>query len=147
MAYTTNADVEERLGPATYVLLTDETGSGVADEGRVTEARLGAEGEVDSYLGRRYAVPVDVGAHPEVLGVLKSMTLDLIEYRLRARRPPVPDIARQKRDAVVQWLERIASGQAVLPSLVEVAGNEAAGVAGRAVGPARGLSRGEMEDL
>jgi len=31
MSYATNADIEERLGTATYIELTDDTGLGQAD--------------------------------------------------------------------------------------------------------------------
>jgi len=52
MGYVTNADIENRLGSAAYVQLTDDEGTGSANEDRVDEARLGAEGEADSYLAR-----------------------------------------------------------------------------------------------
>ena len=147
MSYATNADIEERLGHTAYVQLTDDTGSGSADEDKVSEARLAAEGEVNSYLGRRYAVPVDVTGGEELAGVLKSVTLDLVEYRLHARRPPVPDDVRGKRESAVQWLQRVASGQAVLPAANELATNPAGGITGEVTGAARVMSREELEDL
>ena len=147
MSYTTHADIEERLGSAAYVQLTDDTGSGSADEDKVTEARLAAEGEVNSYLGRRYAVPVDVTGEEELAGVLKSVTLDLVEYRLHARRPPVPEDIRLKRDSAVRWLQRAASGEVVLPAGSELATNPAGGITGEVTGAARVLSRDELEDL
>ncbi len=147
MGYATNADVEERLGTALYVQLTDDTGTGSADTDKVTEARQGAEGEVNSYLGRRYSVPVDVAAHAEVAGVLKSVTLDLVEFRLHERRPPVPEDVRRKRDAAVKWLEMVASGAVVLPAGSELAGNPALGISGRVVGAERVLTREEMGNL
>jgi len=147
MSYVSNSDVEERLGSAAYVQLTDDSGTGSADEDKVTEARLGAEGEVNSYLGRRYAVPVDTTVHSELAAVLKSVTLDLAECRLHARRPPVPDDVRQKRHASVQWLQRVAAGEAVLPATTEVDGNSATGIEGSVTGTSRVLSREEMEDL
>jgi len=147
MSYVSNADIEERLGSEAYVQLTDDAGSGSADEDKVTEARLGAEGEVNSYLGRRHAVPIDVTTHDELAAVLKSVTLDLVEYRLHTRRPPVPDAFRRKRESAVRWLQRVASGQAVLPAASEVEGNPATGVAGEVTGSPRVMSREEMEDL
>ena len=102
MGYITNADIEERLGTAAYVQLADDDGNGVADVGVVDEARLGAEGEANSYLGRRYSVPVSLTTHPDLADVLASFTLDLAEYRLRLRRPPVPDDARRRRDQAIE---------------------------------------------
>jgi phage gp36-like protein len=147
MSYASNADIEERLGSVSYVQLTDDTGSGSADEDKVTEARLGAEGEVDSYLGRRYAVPIDVTSHAELASLLRSITLDLAEHRLRSRRPPVPEDVRRRRESAVQWLQRAASGEVVLPASSEVAGNPATGVSGEVTGSPRVMSREELEDL
>ena len=147
MSYTTNADIEERLGSTAYVQLTDDTGSGSADEDKVTEARLAGEGEVNSYLGRRYGVPVDVTGNEELAGVLKSVTLDLAEYRLHARRPPVPEAIRRKRESAVQWLQRVASGAAVLPASSELATNPAGGITGEVTGATRIMSREKLENL
>ena len=38
MAYVTNSDIEERLGTAAYVQLTDDAGTGSADTDKVDEA-------------------------------------------------------------------------------------------------------------
>lgn len=147
MPYITNTDIEERLGHAAYVQLTDDTNSGIADEDKINEARLSAEGEVDSYLSRRCAVPVDVTTHPELAGVLLGVTLDLAEYRLFVRRSPAPDEIKAKRDAAVRWLQRIASGEAVLPCLSELPANTTAGITGQAIGARRTLTRTEIRDL
>jgi phage gp36-like protein len=147
MAYISNADIERRLGHLLYVQLTDDAGRGSADEAVVAEARLGAEGEVDSYLGRRYAVPVDLVAHPELGDMLRSVALDLAEYRLHARRPAAPAEVKSKREAAVRWLQRIAVGEAVLPSMEEMGANHAMGFAGQAIGSERVLTREEMEEL
>jgi phage gp36-like protein len=88
MLYITNTDIERRLGSAAYVQLTDDDGDGSADVGVVDEARLAAEGAVNSFLAKRYSVPVNLVAHSELADLLASVTLDLAEYRLRARRPP-----------------------------------------------------------
>jgi phage gp36-like protein len=147
MGYIGNADIEQRLGHGVYVQLTDDDGTGSANESIVSEARLGAEGEVDSYLGRRYAVPVDVGEHPELADALKSVALDLAEYRLHARRGTAPAEVKSKCEAAVRWLQRVAAGEAVLPSAEEMAVNPAVGFAGQAIGSERVLTREEMEDL
>jgi len=64
---------------------------------------------VDSYLAARYGVPVDTAAEPETAALLRTIVLDLVEYRLHARRPPVPAAVIEKRDAAVGWL-RLRSG-------------------------------------
>lgn len=147
MSYVTNADVEERLGSAAYVQLTDDEGRGWADEDVVAEARLAAEGEVNSYLGRRYAVPIDVTGNDELAGLLKSVTLDLVEYRLHARRPPAPNDAQGKHQAAIAWLWKVATGQVVLPTGEELSGNRAGGVVGEVHGARRMMSQGTLEGL
>ena len=146
MGYITNSDIEERLGTAAYVQLADDDGNGVADVGVVDEARLGAEGEVNSYLGRRYSVPVSLTTHPDLADVLASFTLDLAEYRLRLRRPPVPDDARRRRDQAIEWLTRVAEGRIELPSAVGVAASSARGTIAAVTGEKRVLTRDELSD-
>ena len=147
MAYITNADIEQRLGHVAYVQLTVDYGTGIADEVKIDEARLGAEGEVDSYLGRRYAVPINLALYPETAGVLKSITLDLAEYRLHCRRSPVPEEVIAKRELAVRWLQGIATGELVLPTTTEPASNPASGFEARVTGNLRILTPDEMKDL
>lgn len=147
MSYATNADIEQRLGGRAYVQLTDDEGTGTASESRVTEAREAAEGEVNSYLARRYATPVDVAGHPELAALLKSITLDWAEYRLHARRPPVPDEVCARREASRGWLAAISTGALLLPSSNMLAESDLSGLRARATGSARVLSRSEMADL
>jgi phage gp36-like protein len=144
MAYITNVDIEERVGSDAYVQLTDDDGDGVADVGVVDEARLAAEGEVNSYLARRYQVPIDVTTHMDLADILASFTLDLAEHRLRARRPPVPQDIQDKRAQAVEWLSRIADGALELPSAAPVARNPTCGTLGATTGEARLLSRDEL---
>lgn len=147
MSYTTNADIEARLGSRAYIQLTDDAATGTADEAKVTRARLAAEGEVDSYLGRRHAVPVDVSGNERLAGILRSVTLDLVEYRLHARRPPVPEDVRRKRETAVHWLKRVADGDVVLPVEQELPGNPTTGPAATVIGAPRIMSRDELERL
>lgn len=144
MSYITNADIEERVGSVAYVQLADDDGNGVADVGVVDEARLGAEGEVNSYIGRRYAVPINLTTHPDLADVLASFTLDLAEYRLRLRRPPVPEDARRRRDQAIEWLTRVADGRIELPSAVGVTASSARGRIAATTGEKRLLTREEL---
>ena len=146
MSYITNADIEQRLGSDTYVQLTDDDGDGVADVGVVDEARLGAEGEVDSYLAHRHQVPIDVSAYPQLAGVLASITLDLVERRLRGRRPPVPDSAIRTHDRAIEWLRSVADGAIKLPSAGALPANPTHGVVARASGDERILSHEELSN-
>lgn len=144
MGYITNTDIEERVGSSAFIQLADDDGNGVADVGVVDEARLGAEGEVNSYLGRRYAVPISLTTHPDLADVLASNTLDLAEYRLRLRRPPVPEDARRRRDQAIEWLTRVADGRIELPSAVGVAASSARGTIAATTGEKRVLTHDEL---
>ena len=147
MAYITNADIQERLGNATYVQLTDDDGDGSADVGVVNEARLAAEGEVNSHLARRYLVPINLITHADLANLLASITLDLAEHRLRARRPPVSEDARLRQSQALDWLQRVADGRIDLPSTTPIASNTTRGTLGRVSGEERLLSRDELSDV
>lgn len=145
MSYTTHDDVAGRLGPALYVQLTDDAGSGAADASRVEAARREADAEIDSHLGRRYAVPVEVGTDERLASQLRRIAVDLAVFRLHGRRPPIPDDVRRERDAAIRWLERVASGHVALPARARPAGAEA--LRPGVVGPARRLTRDTLRDL
>jgi len=147
MAYVTNTDIEERLGTALYVGLTDDGGTGQPDLDKIVEARDGAEGEANSYLGRQYAAPVDLSAYPELAAVLKSFVLDLIEFRLHGRRPPVPGVVFQKRQEAVGWLKKVADGQVVLPAAKVVTESGVRGQTAATSGRPRVFTRDELADL
>jgi len=147
MAYITNTDIQERVGAAAYLQLADDNLDGVADAVVVDEARLGAEGEVNGYLARRYQVPIDVTARPELAGVLASITLDLAELRLRARRPPVPQPMLDAGRQAIDWLQRVADGRIDLPAAAELPANPSHGLTAKTRGAKRVLSRDELADF
>ncbi|MFQ5494198.1 MAG: phage protein Gp36 family protein [Phycisphaerae bacterium] len=144
MSYITNSDIQERLGAAAYVQLTDDDGNGVADTGVVDEARLGAEGEVNSHLARRFRVPIDVTVHPELADLLATVTLDLAEHRLRQRRPPVAKDALRRHERALTWLHHVAGGLIELPAAVAPADTTSRGTLGKATGEQRLLTRDEL---
>lgn len=144
MGYISNSDIEERVGSATLLQLADDDGNGVADAGIVDEARLAAEGEVNSRLAVRYQTPIDLSAHPDLTDLLASFALDLAEYRLRLRRPPVSEDARRRRDHAVDWLNRVADGRVQLPSSTPV---EPRGLGAIVIGAERVLTREELAEV
>ncbi|MBN2560661.1 MAG: DUF1320 domain-containing protein [Phycisphaerae bacterium] len=147
MTYITNADIEAWLGTETYIELTDDAGSGSADPVKVDEARLGAEGEANSYLATRYRVPVDASSDAEVAAVLRIFVLDVAAYRLHSRRPPVPEDVVRRREEAVTWLSRVASGIVQMPSATPLAENPTLGMLGRAEGSDRVMTREGLEDV
>lgn len=147
MAYVTNADVIERMGTSTAVQLADDNGDGTADTGVLDEARLSAEAEVNSFLARRYQTPIDLIVHPELVDMLAGITLDLVEDRLRSRRPPVSEDVVRRAESTRLWLERLADGTVELPSISSVASGSTRGVVAKAAGEERTLSREELAEF
>jgi len=147
MAYITNADIQSLIGDAAYVELTDDSGSGSADETKVDAARLAAEGEANSYFAVRYRVPIDVSSEPDLAEALRGFVLDLAAYRLHGRRPPVPPDVLRRRDEAVAWLGRVASGDVRLPSALALPENSNVQTFGEAIGPQRTMTRSTLEDI
>jgi phage gp36-like protein len=146
MSYATLADLRERLGERLYVQLTDDAGTGVADENKAKGSLRAAAGEMDGYLARRYAVPIDTSGEESLAGLLKSLMLDLAEYRLHARRWPVPEIIKEKRDAAMHWLKKAGEGEVRMPRNKELPLN-AAELHTKSSGNKRVLSRDTMKNL
>jgi phage gp36-like protein len=147
MAYVSNDDVLLRLGQRAYVQLSDDAGSGSANEAVIDAARAAAEGEVNSYLARRYRVPLDLAAHPELNAILAAVTLDVVELRLHARRPPVPEHITLRYRAALDWLSRVGSGAAALPAESAPAAGTVTGAGAVVTGEDVTLSRAELEGL
>lgn len=147
MSYIDNAAVELRVGTTALTQLTDDSGGGVINASVVDEARLGAEGEVNSYLARRYLTPIDFAVHSEVAGVLASVTLDIAEYRLHARRPPVPDAVIQRFRAALGWLSKVANGAVSLPAVTPLESPVSSGLVTGSSGEVASLTRDELEGL
>lgn len=115
MAYIVNQDIIDRVGNDAAVQLTTDTGS-TPSTTVLDEVRQSAEGEADGYLARRYAVPVDLTAHPELAATLKGFVLDIAQSRLMSRRPPVSEAIRLARTDAVAWLAAVGKGEVVLPA-------------------------------
>ena len=124
MAYIVNQDIIDRVGGDAAAQLTTDTG-GLVDGAVLDEVRESAEGEVNSYLARRYAVPVDLSAHADLAATLKGFTLDVAVYRLMVRRPPAPETHRTARDDAIKWFTQISEGKIVLPASVTPASTTA----------------------
>jgi phage gp36-like protein len=147
MSYASNADIQERLGTLACVQLTDDEGTGSPVQSRITEAREAAEAEITGYLARRFAVPLPTEGQPYLAVVLRSMTVDLAEHRLRGRRPPIPADASARRAAVVDCLQRVVEGRFALPVAAELPGSAAGGLVAAIVGSRRMWSREAGERL
>lgn len=119
--YATAADLLERFESDEHLAhLTDTADTtGASDSDRVDEAINHAEGEMNSYIGMRYLVPVAVATIGDAVltAMLKSVCLDLAVFNL-VKRPgiEVEDTVQRWHDGQIAWLEKLAKGQVVLPA-------------------------------
>lgn len=96
--------------------MTDPTGEGV-DLVRIEQALQDASGEIDSYLQRRYTLPlIDADGAFVTDSNLLRCACDIAVYRLQTLRhsDDVKD-ARQRYEDAIKWLKQVASGEAAVP--------------------------------
>ncbi len=113
MAYITTTDLSLRLGATLYARLTDRVSGTTADAAVAQSIVDEAEGEANSYLGARYATPVDLVLHPELELVLARRVLDLAEYGAWRSSPFVNDLPVRVKSLygeARQWLIDVAAG-------------------------------------
>lgn len=107
MAYSTLADCQLAAGGSEkLVQLTDYDRDGVSDAGVVDAAIADADAQINSYLQKRFAVPI---AAP-VPGTIVKLSARLAIYELRTQRQMVTesDVTRNERD--IKWLEEVRDG-------------------------------------
>lgn len=117
--YHSNADLKARFADdATVAQLTgsDSADTGVPDESVLTEVVNGSEAEAESYIAKRYLVPVAVADHDGLAARMKSLCLDVSVYHLLANAGSLTEDAEKAYEACVAWLKMVAKGEVVLPS-------------------------------
>ncbi len=122
MAYATADDFQVRFGEAELLSLADRDGDDEVDTAVIDSALADASTEIDSYVSRRYSVPV-AGSSDQ----LKKIACDIARWHLYTDAPHEKVEAAYKR--AVDWLKDVGAGRANL----DVAGEEPeAGSAGSA---------------
>jgi phage gp36-like protein len=104
MSYITSDDLD--IPQDVLIQLTDDELAGTVNADRVSAAITNAQAEVDSFVAKRYLVPI---ADPVPVTV-KNWTIMLTKYHLYARRSMVPD---DIKDALARLLE-VSKGTASL---------------------------------
>ncbi|WP_086644603.1 DUF1320 domain-containing protein [Acetobacter sp. DsW_063] len=116
MAYATVADMISRYGLDELVAATASRDEPLdtLNQGRVEQALDDASSLIDSYLIRRYVVPVN-----PVLPVLKHACCKLARYALATsdRLTPTDQMRADRKDAQT-WLADIGAGRATLDNAV-----------------------------
>lgn len=150
MAYVTISALSDRLGAPLYARLTDRVNGTTANDAVAQTIVDEAEAEVDSYLARRLATPVDLAAHPELAAVLAARVLDLAEHIAWRGSPFVSDPPQRVQrlyGAAVAWLERVAQGDVPLPAAGVPASTRATDDGPHYRGTARAFTAEELDGL
>jgi len=108
MVYCTLDDLKKALPEAVLIRRTDDTGTGVIDETKISEAITSAAEEIDTYIGGRVKLPIS-GTPPPILGKINA---DIAIYNLYSR--VKEDISQTRADRyknAVRLLEKISKGE------------------------------------
>lgn len=121
MAYCTKTDILKKITDAELAQLTSETG--VTDDAVVTECISEADGEIDSYAGRQYIVPMS-----PVPDRVRSLSIDISIFRVASRRAlklgGINESIRQLYEDAIAFLKDVASGRAVIDGAVKPQANQ-----------------------
>ncbi|MCB6182316.1 DUF1320 domain-containing protein [Leeia sp. TBRC 13508] len=139
MDYATQGDMVNRFGSDEIVVLTDRARLGLIDAGVLAAAITTASQEIDTYLSRRYPLPLS-----SVPGILTGICCDIARYRLVGTSVNETEAIRDRYKDAVRLLERISNGTANLglPIEQEPATSERI----RAVGSARVFTADTLRD-
>ncbi|BAK76496.1 protein of unknown function [Pseudogulbenkiania sp. NH8B] len=102
--YITPQDLEDRFGPDFLLSATDPRNSGEVDQAAVSRAIADATDLINSYLGKRYVLPLAV-----VPGTVVRIAADLARYFLLADNPG-EEITKRYNDGL-RWLRDAADGK------------------------------------
>jgi len=105
MAYILKADIIEQFPEEDLIALTDDEGGGMQVDIRVTAAITKAESEIDAYLSIKYTVPLS-----PVPEVVKGFAVDITIYHLYARRANPPEVRKDRYNAAIAFLGKVAKG-------------------------------------
>ncbi len=109
MSYCTEDDIAARLGEDGLKTLSDRNRDGVADAAALQHAIGSAAALIDSYLGIRFAVPVD-----PVPDALRTVAVDASVYFLQLGCDSVTDDVRRQHELNIGWLRDVVRGTASL---------------------------------
>lgn len=116
--YATLEDMRGLYGEGELISLSDRAGTGTVDGALVADALTRAGSEADSYLSRRYVLPL-----AEVPPVLKTVVCDIARHLLTGGPTTETDPIETRYKRAVAWLGDIAAGKADLPLPAPVGGS------------------------
>lgn len=105
--YATQSDLEPAAGGAAkLVQLSDHDGDGAVDSAVIAKAINDSSRWIDSYLARRYAVPLE-----EPSDIITRITAEEAVYILKDQRDAVDDRAQARHDQNIEWLDGVSTGR------------------------------------
>lgn len=104
--YALKQDVIDRIGVEELYVLADRDRDQILDEASITQALTDASTTIDTYVSRRYAVPLT-----PVPGIALTLCVTLAVYFLADRAGAVTDERRKRYEDAIKLLERIANGE------------------------------------
>ena len=150
MAYITITQLQSRLGSTLYARLTDRVNGTTADTTAAQQLVDEAEALANTHLARRWATPIDLAAHPELVDVLESRVLDVAEYLAWRDSPFVADIPERVRllhEDTSRWFTAIAAGELDLPAAAPLASRTAVDDGPRHAETPRTFTHDELDGL
>lgn len=146
MAYATQSDITALYGTQALVV-ADHDRDGVPDTVAVSRALDMATGEMDTYIARRYTLPL-----PTTPMHLVQLCVDIALYRLALSQDVASEEHRRRYEDAIGTLTKIADGRAtlVLPATPPEEGDEPEITGPQPIvtgGPERIFSREKMRDL
>ncbi len=127
--------------------VADRDGDGVVETDAVARALTSASGEIDSYIGVRYNLPIK-----DTSELLRQFCVDIAIYRLALARDVLSEEHRRRYEDTIKHLDKIARGTASLnlPGPVDADTGETTRTSPRPIvagGPAREFTREKMRGL
>jgi len=109
MAYASYSTLVDQYGEAEVTRSSDRDQDGAADVGVVAQALDDADGEIDSYIGVVYKLPLN-----PVPGVVVTYAGVIALYRMSLQTGVLTEEKRQRYEDAIRWLRDVAKGNAVL---------------------------------
>jgi phage gp36-like protein len=109
MPYSIKSDIQKEISDQELIGLTDDEGTGVMNDGRITEAIAGADALIDSYCGAIAEVPFTT-----VPAIIKHYSITIAIYFLFLRRSQIPEARKKSYDDAIAHLKDISKGIAVI---------------------------------
>jgi len=109
--YATKADIENRIGAETLVLLADDNKDGTADENVLNAALLDASSRIDAILAGRYTLPLE-SVPPMIQWACVSLAVLQLFARRREALPKEHEILG---NAAMEFLSFVRTGEILLP--------------------------------